>query len=167
MRSIELVFDNSKKLFSIPVMLIKRAPPSFGIPAKAPPHVNAIMYIDTGSNLTSVTDNEAKRLEISNDNLTSEDVGGVGGMSKIPISNQISIFVMDKNNSTLEIKLERIGVNPEKMIKKVEKNRGTYKERGTSTAQMICLFGLDAIEKIRGKLEIDMVSKTGEIQCNS
>ncbi len=38
-----------------------------------------------------------------------------------------------------------------------------FKQRGYVESQMVCLFGLDAVEKLKGKIEIDMVSKKGEI----
>jgi hypothetical protein len=60
MAIIDLTFDQKKKLYSIPVILSKKSMRGiFNAPGQVnkPVWCNAIMYLDTGSNLTSITEN--------------------------------------------------------------------------------------------------------------
>jgi hypothetical protein len=163
MRAVDLTFDKTRHLFSLPVTLLRKPEPTFGGPAN-PPYIYRSMYLDTGSNLTSITDKEASGLGINPERLRVEDVGGIGGMTRVPITHDVIIVVLDRNQNPAEIRLDNIGVHRTEIKRKIEKTHGVFKEKGYVGAQMVCLFGLDAVEKLKGKIELDMVSKKGEIQ---
>ena len=74
----------------------------------------------------------------------------------------VSVAVQGDSN-TLYINLDQIAIHSSTIKRKLNKGRGFYAERGVETIKMICLFGLDALEKLGGKLEIDMKNKTGRI----
>ena len=54
-------------------------------------------------------------------------------------------------------------MQPLELKGKIRRNNGAYKESGMLTTEMVCLFGLDALEKLGGKLEINMKDKIGKI----
>jgi hypothetical protein len=120
------------------------------------------MYLDTGSNLTSITDIEAGKLNLDTSTFKPQKVGGIGGFVDTPTTDEVDIYVQG-DKDTLQVKLDRIAVHPSQIRKKVKKKSGMYAERGERSAEMISLFGLDALEKLGGKLEINMREKTGTI----
>ena len=81
MAIIDLTFDQKKKLYSVPVILSKKSmrgivntPGQFNKPVWCP----AIMYLDTGSNLTSITENEVDKLNLDRSTFKTQRVGGIG-----------------------------------------------------------------------------------------
>ena len=118
---VELVFDKSKNPFAIPVMLKKKVDkPQYGSVSQvgAPHLINEIMYIDTGSSLTSVTERIAEELGIDLNRLTSDEVGGIWGFTTIRITNDIVIIVNASDSQYKEIELEKIATNPDNLSKK-------------------------------------------------
>lgn len=165
MEVIDLTFDEKRNLFSIPVILTKKTLHEMGdIPGKLHRTVwcNAIMYLDTGSNLTSITADEAERLYLNQKAFKNERVGGIGGFVETPTTNEVKISVMSRN-STISLNLDKIAVHSSHIKKKIEKKQGVYVQRGEEMIEMICLFGLDALEKLGGVLEIDVKNKSGKI----
>ncbi|MCL5732098.1 MAG: hypothetical protein M1285_01745 [Candidatus Thermoplasmatota archaeon] len=166
MTIINLLYDQKKTLFSIPVLLMKK-PNHRGVPTvdKLPTNgwCNTIMYLDTGSNLTSITENEVEKLNLDKSAFKNQRVGGIGGFIDTPITEEVDINVSSNDGKFLLVKLDKIAVHPTEIRKKVKKNYGGYVQRGNQTIEMICLFGLDALEKLGGVLEIDMRNKTGKI----
>ena len=83
MPSIRLSWDAGKKFFSLPVHL-QRNTSGFSEP---PQYVSAetLMYIDTGSGISSITDREALQLGVEISSLPKKPIGGIGGLSDMPI----------------------------------------------------------------------------------
>ena len=80
---------------------------------------------------------------------------------KILSNSNIAVLMSDKG--ALPVMLERIAVHPSEIRKKIRKNSGMFVQKGEQTVEMISLFGLDALEKLGGVLEIDMKNKTGKV----
>ncbi len=166
MAIIDLTFDQKKKLYSIPVILSKKSMRGiFNAPGQVnkPVWCNAIMYLDTGSNLTSITENEVDKLNLDRSSFKTQRVGGIGGFINILTTNEVGITIMGNESSMFDVKLDIIGIHENQIKKKVLKKSGDYVQRENEIIEMICLFGLDALEKLGGKLEIDMKNKSGKI----
>lgn len=162
MQVIDLNYDRSKKLFAIPVMLGRMRYMSGT--QFSPKYIQAIMYLDTGSNRTSIIDEEAAKLEIDASVLPREEVGGVGGMTSLPAFEGLTITILDSEGNPINIRMDKVVIFPSKIKKKIEKNNGIYTQHGTVEGKMFNLFGLDAVEKINGMLVIDMANKKGHIE---
>ena len=162
MTIIKLTYDNKKKLFSVPVILFKKAKSGIGRATEKLEACNAVMYLDTGSNLTSITEDEVEKLHLDSESFKTQRVGGIGGMVNTSTTDAVSVAVQGDSN-TLYINLDQIAIHSSTIKRKLNKGRGFYAERGEETIKMICLLGLDALEKLDGKLEIDMKNKTGRI----
>jgi hypothetical protein len=162
MPSIGLTWDKAKKLFSVPVHLQHRTTPS-GEPPKYQ-GCQTIMYVDTGSSLTSITDREAAELLIDVPSLSKEDVAGIGGITKIPIAREIILYFLLADGNPYGLSLDKVAVQPEEISRVREKNRGIYKQTRSIGGKAVCLLGLDAIEKMNGVLSIDMRSKSGSVK---
>ena len=101
MAVIDLMFDEKRNLFSILVILTKK--PSHGmsnIPGKSTrtEWCNAVIYLYTGSNLTSITENALEKLNLNRVAFNSEKVGGIGGFLETPTTNEINISVMSRDS---------------------------------------------------------------------
>jgi hypothetical protein len=147
MAIIDLTFDQKRKLYSLPVLLSNKSmhgrANAFGKSTDSAWY-STIMYLDTGSNLTSITENEVDKLNLDRSTFQTQKL-------------------MSNGNSMLDVKLDIIGVHENQIKKKIRKKTGAYVQRGNEVMEMICLFGLDALEKLGGKLEIDMKNKSGRI----
>ena len=165
MTIVNLMYENNKNLFSIPVILTKKRRSSLGgMPGQVAINewCNVVMYLDTGSNLTSITEKEVKRLNLDERLFKDQRVGGIGGFVDTPTTDEVGIYVMS-DKGALPVMLERIAVHPSEIRKKIRKNSGMFVQKGEQTVEMISLFGLDALEKLGGVLEIDMKNKTGKV----
>lgn len=170
MSYIELSFDENKNLFSIPVILTRKVDkPQYGSVSqfKASHHINEVMYIDTGSSLSSITQGIADKLSIDVNSLTLSEVGGIGGITMIPVTDDIIIIVGSNDSQFKEIKLDKIAVNPDNLTKKIKKGKGAFKQRGESSTPMFALCGLDALAQMGGKLILDIRNKEGRIEFSN
>lgn len=161
MEFINLTFDINRKLFSLPVMLLKRIKNMMNTSHQITERCFSIMYLDTGSNLTSITDLEAMKLKLDMNGLKFQKVGGIGGFVNTLKTHEVKVYVQSSSN-TIFVKLDRIAVHPSEIRGKISK-KGIYKAKGVESAEMINLFGLDTLEKLNGKLEINMRDKSGNI----
>ena len=161
MPSITLKWDISKKLFSVPVHLsrniskMRERPESY--------NCDVMMYVDTGSGISSITDKEAYELGYDISSLEKMRVVGIGGFTETPIAHGITVFFFLTDGSPYGLNLEKIMVSPEQVNKVREKTRGDYRQTHTINAEMPKLLGLDAIEKLGGELRLNLRDKTGEI----
>ncbi|MCI2413233.1 MAG: hypothetical protein MPI47_07930 [Cuniculiplasma sp.] len=166
MAIIDLTFDQKRKLYSLPVLLSNKSmhgsANAFGKSTDSAWYYT-IMYLDTGSNLTSITENEVDKLNLDRSTFQTQKVGGIGGFVELLTTKEVGIKLMSNGNSMLDVKLDIIGVHENQIKKKIRKKTGAYVQRGNEVMEMICLFGLDALEKLGGKLEIDMKNKSGKI----
>jgi hypothetical protein len=165
MAIIDLIFDEKRNLFSIPVILVKKPVRGIGnIPDKSSKleWCNALMYVDTGSNLTSITEIEVDKLNLNRGAFKNQRVGGIGGFMETPTTNEVTITIMS-GDSMIDINLDKIAAHPSQLKRKIQKKQGVYVQKGEEKLEMICLFGLDALEKLGGKLELDVRNKSGKI----
>jgi hypothetical protein len=165
MSQIILEWDKSKRLYALPVFLYRKTDP-MTIGGKLH-YVNSqtVMYIDTGSNITSIREKEATELEIDLQSLENMPVAGSGGFTQTKIARNIEIFTQNSQGNPLSVSMDQISIVPD-ILKKKEKSKGMYRQRGESEAQMVCLLGLDYIEKINGTLKLDLQNKSGSIEYN-
>ena len=165
MAIIDLIFDEKRNLFSIPVILVKKQVRGIGNISGKPSKLewcNAIMYVDTGSNLTSITEIEVDKLNLNREAFKTQRVGGIGGFMETPTTNEVTITIMS-GNSMINVNLDKIATHPSQLKRKIQKKQGIIVQRGEEKLEMVCLFGLDALEKLGGKLELDVRNKSGKI----
>ncbi len=159
---IGLTYDESNGLFSVPVILSRIGyKTSFNTQNL---RIQTNMYIDTGSSLTSIIDIDASRLGIDSSSLPKENIGGVGGITNIPVTNEIAITLLDLQNSPINVKLEKVAIFPSVVKRKIDKGGGLYRQKGTVEGRMVNILGLDSLESLRGKLIINMKGKDGKIE---
>ncbi len=166
MPNLKLTWDTAKHLYSLPVMLVYRPMTSVGIPGEVKPtytRTNTVLYIDTGSSVTSITETEALALGIDIGTLPTESIAGIGGIIKHSMAKNIT-FVALSNGKPLQATLDKIAVLPLEVKKKVEKRRGVYVERGFASSKMFSLCGLDLLEKWKGKVYLDPIARNGHIE---
>lgn len=166
MSSTKLTWDVNNHLYSFPALLMYNSGTGVGIPGEYKDNyskTNTVMYVDTGSTLTSITETEAISLGIVISSLPLADVGGIGGTAKHPMARNI-IFVILSDKGTLQATLSDVAVLPTAVRRKVEKKNGVFKERGYVEGKMFALCGLDLLEKLGGKLYLDPISKSGHIE---
>jgi hypothetical protein len=166
MSQIILEWDKSKRLYALPVVLFRKTDP-MTIGGKSP-YVDSqtIMYIDTGSNITSIREKEATELEIDLQSLENMPVAGSGGFTQTRIARNIEIITRNSQGNPVRVSIDQISIVPDFLKKKEQKSKGMYRQRGESEAQMVCLLGLDYIEKINGTLKLDLQNKSGSIEYN-
>ena len=164
MSFIELSYDESKKLFAVPVIL-SRVKHLSGI-KNQPISKQKLMYLDTGSSRTSIVDIDAIELEIDVESLPREDVGGIGGVTPLPVSNDVTVTVLDSQNNPINLKMEKVAIFPSTVKRKIRRNNGVFKERGYVQGKMFDLLGLDALEQLKGELIINMEKKKGRIELS-
>lgn len=162
----KLTWDANNHLYSFPALLMYVSGPGVGIPGEFKPNyskTNTLLYVDTGSTLTSITETEAFRLDIKISSLPLMDVGGIGGTAKHPMAQNI-IFVILSDKGPRQATLSNVAVLPTAVRRKVEKKNGVFKERGYVEGKMFALCGLDLLEKLGGKLYLDPISRSGRIE---
>lgn len=162
MAFIELSYDESKKLFAIPVILSRNKRTS-SLKTETL-HKQKLMYVDTGSSRTSIVDSDAVELEINVGNLPKEDVSGIGGITQLPVSNEITITLLDSQRLPVSIQLEKVTIFSSLVKRKIERNKGVYKERGYTQGKMVNIFGLDSLELLKSELIINMKEKKGRVE---
>ena len=162
MTSINLAWDKNKQLFSFPVMILKL---SYGMPGSKENslHLNTVIYVDTGSSISSITDNEASKLGLDINKLPTEKTLGIGGLTATRYAKDLT-FIALSTNSPLQAKLAKVAVLPSKVVVKREKNRGEYRETQNYEGNMLCLCGLDLLQYWHGKLVLDLDKMTGVIE---
>ncbi|EQB64461.1 MAG: hypothetical protein AMDU3_IPLC00004G0039 [Thermoplasmatales archaeon I-plasma] len=158
---ISLEWDQSTRLFRLPVLVGIKVPSAVKTPA-TPPFIKAMFYLDTGSGISAVTDGEISKLGIDYNSLPTQQLAGVGGFTQGHFLTNVT-FTVFTNVGPETVNLPKINVMPSEISKKVETGRGIYKRRGTQSAKMICLLGIDFLETIKGVLNLDFVNKKGEI----
>lgn len=146
----ELSFDERRRLYSVAaVVFLRHAPTRMGSSAPAPTAESlrpVEMYLDTGSNVTSITEEVATRIGLNMAGLPTERVGGLGGFSHQAVSTEIDLAVAGRM-----ISLDKVTIlSP--FHEKVKSGKGIYKRKGTMEHPPINLFGLDALAKLRAKL---------------
>lgn len=153
MGSIPLTLDPSKKLFSVPVLVWYNSRPE-----------NTLMYVDSGSTITSITTKEAESLGIDVRSLPTEPVGGVGGLSQMGVLYNVTLGVFDSTRSPVAVQLKKLGVNPSRVRRVKQRTDGIYKKTRETFSEMICLLGLDFIGELHGELVLRPDKGTGEIK---
>ena len=144
MSSTKLTWDVNNHLYSFPALLMYRSETGAGVPGEFKDNysrTNTVMYVDTGSTLTSITVTEAIGLGIEINSLPLEDVGGIGGTAKHPMAQNI-IFTILSDKGPRQATLSNVAVLPAAVRRKVEKKNGVYKERGYVEGKMFALCGL-------------------------
>lgn len=162
MSFIDLGWDASTKLFRLPILIAINiaSPTGSGMARK---FAKAIFYLDTGSGISSLTDEKASELGIDYNSLPTEQIAGIGGFTQGHILTNVEFIVLI-GNDTKTVTLPKINVIPSEISKKVEVRQGVYKKRGTSSGKMMCLLGLDYLEAIRGEVCLNFVNKKGTIK---
>lgn len=102
---IDLTFVQKRKLFSLPVLLMKEVKHMMVPPYEKSERCNAIMYVDTGSNLTSITELEAEKLNLNMSALKHIKVGGIGGFIDTPMTSEVKIYLSSSSGYKL-VKLD-------------------------------------------------------------
>jgi hypothetical protein len=161
MTEIALTWDNNKHLFFLTARLDLRSGDGIGR-STVTAQTLAKMYLDTGSNLTSITDTEAERLKIDTHTVETIDVAGIGGVNKTLIVKNLHLFLLDISGNPVEIKLD-VAINPASVKRTREKKRGVFTQTNTVSLEMVCLFGLDALIYLKGKIFLDMSKMIGKI----
>ena len=162
MSEITLTWDQQKHLFSLPVMIQVAEKTGIGTIINTK-NTQTVMYLDTGSNLTSITEEELDKLEIAVDSLPKVEVSGIGGFTQMPRLKNVNLLLLDKNTIPVQLKLDEIGVTPANIVKVREKKKGVYKRTSTTVRSMLSLLGIDAVIKLKGVIELDMVNLKGKI----
>ncbi|EQB65383.1 MAG: hypothetical protein AMDU3_IPLC00002G0020 [Thermoplasmatales archaeon I-plasma] len=162
MATISLEWDQSTRLFRLPVLVGIKTPHTVKMPA-TPSYFKAMFYLDTGSGISAVTDDEISKLGIDYNSLPTEQLAGVGGFTQGHFLTNLT-FTVITNGSSETVNLPKINVMPSEISRKVETGRGMYKKKGTQSGKMICLLGIDFLETIKGVLYLDFVNKKGEIR---
>ena len=155
MGRVRLAKDSLSGLYSLNVSLVNN---------DTGKNVNVKMFLDTGSSLTSITETVAKDLRLEPDKLEREDIGGIGGMSSIPIAKNLELFILGEGSEPKIVKLKKIGINRDEIRRERRHGRGVDRRISVSTAGMVNLVGLDFIEQLKGKIVIDTVSSSGHIE---
>lgn len=167
MPSIPLTLDKFKHFFFVPALIFLDSSISGTIQVTRDETVkfvtcNTLMYIDTGSTLTSITDIEARSLGVDIKTVERELTGGIGGFAWVPCIEKVS-FVLQGNNSPVKFTLDRVGINHSKM--KQEKTKGKGKSHiVTDTGEFVPLLGIDALKAMKAELVINPIKETGEIR---
>ena len=123
-----------------------------------------LMYLDTGSSLTSIVDIDAAELEIDVPSLPREDVGGIGGVTSLPVTSNVTVTVLDSQNDPINLKMEKVAIFSATVKRKIKRNNGLYTQKGIVEGKMFDLFGLDVLEQLKGELIINMEKKKGRIE---
>ena len=162
MQCIQLTWDLQKRLFSVParIQIVERNGNGYVTNTKS---TNTIMYLDTGSNLTSITDDEIERMGINKETLTKKTVAGTGGFTEIHILQNVSLLFLDSQGNPLVLDLDEIGINSRELKKVRTKKNGVFKQTNTTVTAMFSLLGIDSVIKYRGKIELDMNKLEGRI----
>ena len=163
MTQVDLEWDKSKSLFAIFAILSRKIPDFNSSTGYKSIRTKVKFYVDTGTTMTSITDEVAKELQIDIKALPRKQFFGIGGIIENPVANDIDIAVLDESSEPRTFKLDIIQIMSASVKKKIEKTRGNFKERGEVIGSMFCLFGLDSIEKLNGELRINMKEKRGMI----
>ena len=123
----------------------------------------ALMFIDTGSNLSSITSSEANAIGINVESLNHMDVGGIGGITKTPIANNIGFYLIDDKGNPHSLIMDKIAISNDSVMRVREKSKGIFKQTRTVEASMFDLFGLDALKKLNATLCLNLNKESGEI----
>ena len=169
MTSIPLTYDRFKHLFFVPALIYLDRSKSGVLEVRKDKSAKfisctALMYIDTGSTLTSITDIEARTLQVDMSSLERELTGGIGGFSWVPCVENVN-FVLQGDNSTARLfTLDRVGINHSKMTQKKVKGKGN-RRLVTDNGEFVPLLGIDALKKMNAELVLNPTKETGELVC--
>lgn len=160
----ELAFDEGRRLYSVAaVVLLRRGSPLLGQSPPAPTAESlkpVEMYVDTGSNISSITEEVAMRIGLNPAILPTARVGGLGGFSHQAVSTQIDLAVAGRM-----ISLDKVSIlSP--FHEKVKSGKGVYKREGTMEHPPINLFGLDALAKLRARLIVVSDQRHGWLEID-
>lgn len=162
MSTIELEWDQSTKLFRLPILVGINNPQFIPIGGK-PLFTKALFYLDTGSSVSGITDEEISKISINVESLPTEQIAGIGGFTQGRILYNVT-FTVFANSVPKTVNLPKVNVMPSKISKKVETGRGIYKKRGEIAGKMINLVGIDFLEALKGVISLDFTNKKGEIK---
>lgn len=167
MKSIELTYDPGKQLYSVPALFFISDPSPGMIQVKRGRtdsiFHHTLLYIDTGSNRTTLTDLETEALGINLRNLPTELTGGVGAMSHQPYIDQVTFVLQGKDSQFCQFTLKKVSVVSSKP--KTEKIKGKGKKQIiTNTGEFFPLLGVDAFIEIGAELFLNPSRETGQIR---
>ena len=128
------------------------------------PYCNVLMYVDTGSNVSSITQVEAEKMSFSIESLPKENTAGIGGFASLSYVNNLQFVLRDSLGSPVAVRLQKVLITPVKVKKVKTKHKAGYDSVEEISSDMICLLGLDVVKSIGGKLILDPSNETGEIK---
>lgn len=148
----DLSYDESRRLYSVAAVVLLRRSSTFASTPPPTPTAESLrpveMYVDTGSNITSITQEVAVRVGLDPSGLTMERAGGLGGVSSVPVSTQIDLVVAGRMISLDKATILR------PFREKVKTGKGVYKREGMMEHPPINLLGLDALAKLKARLVV-------------
>lgn len=164
--SIPLTFDRIKHLYSVPALIYLGGNKGKVLEVnRGNPNVtyhNTLMYIDTGSTVTSITDTDARAMGLDLKSLELELTGGVGGFSWVPYVENVNFLLQGNNNSFGLFTLDRVGVTASKPKERKTVGKGNSRT-SVRSGEFFPLLGMDALEKMSGELRLNPAKLTGEI----
>lgn len=126
---------------------------------------NTLMYIDTGSSSTSITDIDAKELGVDINGLDMELTGGVGGFVHLPYISNLTFLLQGENSDYCIFTLKTVFIIKSKAKEKKVTGKGKHKET-SFTGDFFPLLGIDAFNELKGELYLSPSKGEGQIRYN-
>lgn len=159
MGQLSLARDAKTRLFSAPVMVVRGGR---GVPMSAAPITHFEMYVDTGSNVSSISIERATELGFDPANLGRKLSGGIGGYRNAPTIPVLEIW-LGEPSSPAPICLEGVRIWENTEESRFRRKKG-LRVKETRRMPGVSLLGLDAIERLHATLVMQPDQNLGHIR---
>lgn len=119
------------------------------------------MIVDTGTNRSAISESAASHLGIDIGHLELRDTGGVTAIEKRPWIRDVTFWLVGEDVARVTL--------PEVLVltdlrRKEKRAKGGRQTRPETRFEAPCLFGMDALEALGGRLVLDPRTGQGSIE---
>lgn len=160
MGRLALTYDEGRHLLVAAVMISAKGS------SVAPDAAHALpveMLFDTGSSVSSMSEETAALLGIATDRLDRRMTGGIGGMKTAPVIRGVSVWLVPDSGEAREIQLPEM-LLWENTVDERTSRHGPLRQTGTRRMAGVNLLGLDALCVLGGKLTVGGNPLTGQLE---
>jgi hypothetical protein len=160
MTRVVLTRDTRTKLFVVPAMIL-RSDVKDCIDPGGDPVILFDMFVDTGSNQSSISEEVAGRCGIALPHRQRQATSGVGGFASTPIISSLPFYLLADGNP-VPVRLPRLTVLEDREETEVYQE-GPIRKRRIRRLPGVSLLGLDALGALSATLVVSAATDQGSI----
>jgi hypothetical protein len=150
MGRLSLARDATRGFYCVPGMIQKRLGAPIG---SGSPFVNFEMFVDTGSNQTTISEDVAREVGIDIAKCERRGASGIGGLAKMPVVPKLELWLLEPAEGPVLIRLPQISIMENRELHE-RQVRGPLVRSRDSRSGGLNLLGLDALIELKATLTV-------------